>query len=188
MASYASVAEFREYMDQVASGAATDARIQRILDRASAIIDIETRTTFGAAAVGTQVVYGDGTIYLEPPVFVAGSVTAITAPSGYTIPDYIERDGLILIVDSSGMLSDPLWQVWERGVPYTVAATFGYASIPPVVAECCLQIAVRLWRGKDAGFSDVVGVDGGGAVGYNGAYSALVKRLLVQLRPSVGAW
>lgn len=201
--SYATVAQLRANLGQIKIGSDQDTLLQQKLDAATAVIETELGFSFATSAVGTQVVYGDGTDFLEPPAFVAGSVTAVTAPDGYTVPDYTVIDG-VLIVTRNGLLGplygsqslanrfyDP-YGGWLRGVPYTVAATFGYASPPADIVECCLELAVRMWRARDAGFSDVVGVDGAGGVGYNGKYPALVKAILENYkadRPSGrGVW
>lgn len=192
---YATVAEFREYMEQVKSEVSvpgTDAKIQKVLNRATKIIDTVLGYSFTLAGEpGEQVVYGNDTDYLTPPVYVAGSVALVEAPDGYTVPDYIEQDGM-LIVERSGVLGSPYVRPglygggpahpypggWLAGVPYTITAEYGYEAIPDDIVEACLETAVRIWRSKDAGFSDVVGVEGGGAVGYNRAFSNLVREIL----------
>lgn len=171
---YASVAELREYLDQVPSGAPVDARLQSVLNRASAIIDREIGFSFGTAAATTRTVYGDGTDYLRPPAFVSGSVTAVTTLSGYTVPGYVEREGFLVVTyaDTLGPYRGVTALVgrgapvggWLFGVPYAVAATFGYSSTPPDIVEACLEIAVDLWRFKDAGSIKSVGVEGAGVV------------------------
>lgn len=200
--SYATVAHLRaELKNQVTVGAATDAELQRKLDAATAIIDSEIGFSIVVAnAPSTQIVLGDGTIYLQPSRFVPGSVTAVSSSASVTIPDYIEQDGSLVVADASGAVPlqwDSLQRIygtleslrWQPGVPYTVHATFGYAAIPADLQEACLQIAVRMWRGRDAGYSDVVGVEGSGAVGYNGALPAMVKRILATYRQtSWGVW
>lgn len=159
---------------------ANDAKIQKVLDRATQIID--TLLGFGftlSGAAGTQIVYGDGTDYLEPPAFVSGSVTAVTAPTGYTVPSYVVKDGVLIITRDSligplygsealaGRLYHPLGG-WLEGVPWTVAATFGYSAYPTDIVEACLEIAVDLWRFKDAGSIKMVGVEGAGVVSGKG--------------------
>ena len=200
---YATVAQLRANLGQIKVSADNDSLLQEKLDAATQIINTDLGFSFGTAAAGSQVVYGDGTDFLEPPAFVAGSITAVTAPDGYTVPDYTAIDG-VLIVTRSGLLG-PLYGAqslsarfydpyggWLRGVPYTVAATFGYSTVPADIVECCVQLAVRLWRARDAGFSHVVGVGAPGAVGYNGKYPALVKAILENYkadRPSGrGVW
>lgn len=190
--SYATVEQLRTYLKQVPSSQASDELLQAVLDRATAIIDGELGMHFGTAAAGTFTVYGDGTGYLAPPAFVAGSVTLVSSPSGVPVPDYVERDGLLVVTDGSGLIQtdahrgSPFWG-WASGVPYVVSATFGYATVPADIVEACLEIAVRIWRARDAGFSDVVGVEGSGAVGYNGALPNLVKRILDNYRESGSA-
>lgn len=155
---------------------ANDAKIQRVLDRATAIIDLYLGSSFTLSTIaGTRIVYGDGTDYLEPPAFVSGSVTAVTAPTGYTIPTYTVIDGVLIITRDSllgplygsealaGRLYTPLGG-WLAGVPWTVAATYGYSTYPTDIVEACLEIAVDLWRFKDAGSIKSVGVEGAGIV------------------------
>jgi hypothetical protein len=200
---YATVEQMRAYLKQAGLTAANDELFEDILERATAIIDGELGYSFDTAGVGTEVVYGDGTDFLVPSAFVAGSVTGVTAPSGYTVPDYTVRDGHLIVtrdgVVGSWYAREGLWAYqlaypyrggWEPGVPYTVAATFGHSAVPADIVEATLEVAIRIWRAKDAGFSDVVGVEGGGAVGYNGALPAMVKRILDNHRRDdrAGVW
>lgn len=181
---------------------ALDALLQRILDRATAMIDTYLGFSFTlSGAAGTQIVYGDGTDYLEPPAFVAGSVTAVTVPTGYTAPSYTVQNGVLIVTRDSllgtlygsealaGRLYSPLGG-WLSGVPYTVAATYGYSAIPVDIVEACLEIAVDLWRFKDSGSIKAVGVEGAGMVSGKGlpatAKAILDARLLRESYP--GAW
>lgn len=190
--SYATVDDFRQELgNQVGSATANDTVIQRKLNMATALIDAELSFSFGDAAVGTQTVYGDGTPYLMIPTYVAGSITAVTSISGLSVPDYIERDGMLIVVDADGVIPGTYRPyagdlVWQEGIPYTVAATFGYADVPADIIEACLQIAIRAWHAKDSGFSDAVQVVGSDAVGYNGAIPNLVKRILDNYREKTG--
>lgn len=189
--SLATVTHFRDYMDQIPASAATDTKIQAVLDRASTIIEGEVGITFTVpAAASTRTVYGDGTDYLVLPRFVtvSGTVTAVTSLSGVSIPTYVEQAGA-LVVTRDGVIGQPSggsylitgyspYGGWSAGIPYTIAASYGFAAVPADIIECCLELSVRIWRAKDAGFSDVVGVEGGGAVGYSGTYPKLVKQIL----------
>ena len=49
---------------------------------------------------------------------------------------------------------------------YRVTAIWGYGPTPPdSIVELCLEIAVNIWRSRDkGGFSEVVGVEGSGAI------------------------
>lgn len=179
---------------------ARDALLQKVLNRATRIIRTVIGYDFASATVGSDVVYGDGTIYLVPSAFVDGSVTLVTTISGLSVPDYIEQDGMLIVVDADGVIPDrgiyDAWRNafipygWREGVPYTVAATYGYSTVPDDVVECCLEVAARIWRGGGSGFSDAIGVEGGGAVGYNGAFPKLVREILNEYieKTSLGVW
>lgn len=192
--SYASTAEFRQLMDQVPAGGTEDALIQLCLDAATKICDTEIGHPWAAGAPGTAVVYGDGTTVLTPPAFVAGSVTLVTAPSAYSVPAYAEVNGRLNTVDSAGVIYAPYyppffyssWRApaaWLPGVPYTVSATYGWGAAPADIKQACLEIAVAIYRGRDAGYSDVVGTAGsGGEVAYVGKYSKRADATLKRYR------
>jgi hypothetical protein len=208
------------YLDQFTTdtddpNASKDTLLQSCLDRASAIIDRELGFTLAAAAVGTQVVYGDGGTILEPPLFVAGSVTSVTAPSGYTVPSYTAVEGALIVVNSSGVATsllnpglptgpyyayNPFYftdfntiTTWGQGVPFTVAATFGAGAGDLLVAEqMCLEIAVNLYKYRDAGGSTVVGTDNAVVV-VKTQFSPLVQRMIDRIQGAsvgqrVGVW
>lgn len=194
----------------IAVAAAKDRVLQRALDDATQIIDTLLGAPRGASpgslfptagSPSTRVVYGDGTDYLLPPAFVAGSVTTVTAPTGYTVPAYTVIDGVLIVTRDglmgplfgsealTGRLYTPLGG-WLAGVPYTVAATFGYSATPDDIKEACLEIAVDLYRFRDAGSIKMVGVEGAGVVSGKGlpptAKIILDKRLADASFP--GAW
>jgi hypothetical protein len=197
---YATLAQLKAYLNQITDDS-QDALLEDVLDRATAIIDTVVGYSFAPAASGERVVYGNGTDYLIPPQFVAGTVESVATITGYTVPDYIEQAGALVVTresltgaayHSQSLSGAPygLTGGWLAGVPYTVTADFGVAATVPLdIQECCLQLAVRIWRAKDAGFSDVVGVEGSGDVGYNGALPALVKKILTTYATSSpGVW
>jgi hypothetical protein len=174
---YATLAQLKAYLNQITDDS-QDALLEDVLDRATAIIDTVVGYSFAPAASGERVVYGNG-----------------------TEPDYIEQAGALVVTresltgaayHSQSLSGAPygLTGGWLAGVPYTVTADFGVAATVPLdIQECCLQLAVRIWRAKDAGFSDVVGVEGSGDVGYNGALPALVKKILTTYATSSpGVW
>ncbi len=211
---YASLDELKAYLPQLAGSTNHDATLQSILDRVSSLLDLELASAgvvFGTPAVGTRTIYGDGTSYLQPPVFVAGSVTGVTTLAGYAVPDYIEEDGYLIVVDEEGRKRTSLYPTpfyvhpdygeyrWVKGMPYTVAATFGAGAMPAIVStaltEACLELTVRTWRAKDAGFSDVIGVEGDGTVAIDRSYPLVVKKVLDLIKgvhaapPSgIGVW
>jgi hypothetical protein len=188
--SYASTAEFRKLMDQVPAGATEDTLIQLCLDAATQIIDTEIGHTWAAGVVGTAVVYGDDTAVLIPPAFVPGSVTLVSAPAAYSVPSYVETSGRLVTVDSGGVLQSPFYRngwrypySWQAGVPYTVSASYGWGAAPADIKQACLEIAVAIYRGRDAGYSDVVGTAGsGGEVAYVGKWSKRADATLKRYR------
>lgn len=169
---YASVADLREYLIQAKLDVPTTNTMQSILDRASAFVDGEIGHSWFTTAAGTCTIYGDGTSYLQLPIdYVAGSVTAVTTITGYTVPSYAEVDRMLIVLDSVGRVFTPanrwcypLDQGWHRGIPYTVTATFGYGDVPLDLVQVVLEIAGAIWKEKDSGFATVIGTEGGGAV------------------------
>jgi hypothetical protein len=178
----------------VAIEPATDDVLQAVLDRATQVLDTAIGYSFTLSASASQVVYGDGTAYLVPTACL--TVSGVTAPTGYDIPDYVLRDGMLILTDSAGVLVPEAYAgrspvpAWREGVPYTVAGTFGYAAVPDDIVEACLEVAARIWRGRSSGFSDVIGVEGGGAVGYEKAFPAMVRHTIGRYRAKryPGVW
>lgn len=158
-----------------ASGAtiapATDALLQKVLDRATGIVRGAMRSlladpTFDWAAYGaasTKIVRGTIGEYLTLPSHQAGSVTLVeqvasTNPTSYsTIADEWLQEG-------DGRLYRPgRWWPSDR---YRVTAVWGYGpDVPEQAVEVVLELAVNIWRSRDkGGFSEVVGAEGGGAI------------------------
>lgn len=204
MASYASLTQLKAYFTQIRDGAnPPDADLQAVLDRAAALINLELgiTTNLAAAASAPQVVYGDGTSWLRPPLHVAGSITAVTAPTGYSVPLYAQSGGRLIVKDSSGLLAPSGsyiagfgWatpSIWTRGIPYTVTASYGAsADVMTALTEANLEMAVALWNFKDAGGFRAVGNDQAVQI-VRDAYAPVVKRvldLIDQQRNGVGGF
>jgi hypothetical protein len=177
----------------VSAAPANDALLGRVLDRASAIVDQIVGFSFGEAASGVRTFYGDGTDYLQLAPYVAGTLATVAGPTGLSLPTYAEIDGMLVATTVEGVLVDrrpggilggarAVAPTWRNGAPYQVTADWGYDGVPADIVEACLEIAVRIWRGRDAGFSNVIGVEGGGAVGYEKALPPLVKEILLGYR------
>lgn len=188
---------------------AQDVLLQACIDDAQAITDGELGFTLTAAALGTQIAYGDGTAYLTPPPHTAGSVTEVTAPDGYTVPDYIQQNGILVTTDPNGFMyprypSSPTWWSWQAspfiassglwaaGVPYTVSATYGAAAADLlVVRRITLELAVQLYKFRDAGGSTVIGTEAA-VINVKNTFSPLVKGAIERLKqkyaPSIGVW
>lgn len=174
---YATIAQLRGatgYLNQLTdTDTDRDTILSAILARAEGFVNayLGTRTSLAAAASSSAVVYGNDLQTLILPAYTAGSVTLVSAPSGYTVPDYIEQDGALVITDSSGIVVQPYRAglaysygssvVWQYGVPYTVSATYGWATDDlAVLAEATLQTSVQLWRYRDTGGSETIGAEG----------------------------
>lgn len=215
-ATYATIANLRGVVGVLDQATATDVNrdviMQACLDDAQAILDGEMGFTLVAAAATTKVVYGDGTAYLTPPPHTAGSVTLVVGPTGYTVPAYVQQNGILVTTDASGLLYLPpgysfawsayAWSaynpfassagVWARGVPYTVSATYGAAAADLlVVRRITLELAVQLYRFRDAGGSTVISTEAA-IVTVKNAFSPVVRGAIERLKqkyaPSVGVW
>lgn len=185
---YLTVAELKTYyLEQLNETAEHDGALRHYLDAATAMIDTELGFSFSASDVGAEVVYGDGTTILTPPAFTLGT-TVVTAPSGYSVPTYVEYGDSLWVADSSDVLVRPYpprlsyegWygHVWATGVPYTVAATFTYGDVPDDVKHVCGEITVQLWRRRDSGGTEVLGVEGASAVTIRNSLSPLSRAVL----------
>ena len=133
----------------------------RMFDRACGVPD-EWFNPVAIPVATMKTIYGDGSNYLRLPPYIPGSLsTSLTLPEGYTAPDFIERDGYLL-VHSSGVLSTsvgsyygawpynfPVWQGWYVGVPITVSAIWGYYETPADVKMAVIEMVLNLWRESD---------------------------------------
>lgn len=171
MGQYATAVQFRAFAFQ--SQGADDAKYDALLLRASRLFDRACETEddhFAAAAqnASARTFYGDGSTYLRLDPYVAGSLTTVTMPSGYEVPDRVElgRDGSFYLVRTfnedgtlytdRSLLSRPGWLV---GVPVTVTARWGYAAVPDDVVHVTIQKAIHLWRTNDPSFQKTADVD-----------------------------
>lgn len=183
--SYATVAQFRAMLTQVPAGAATDALIETYLDRATAMIDGElgfSFAAFGAAATDKdfRLTRADDTLYL--PAYSPGSITHVYEVSAkgttYETTDEVlstEYD----VLDNYALYR---YEGWPAGW-YRVTAIWGYGEAPADIQQVCLEKAVNLFIGAQGGqFSDIVGVEGAGAVGYNRAWTNSQRSVLMQTR------
>ncbi len=183
MSSYATVAQLSQYLKQTSLTAENFDLFQTVLDRATAIVDealgfAAVGGAFGAfstgtGAISTEDVRAEGSEWLILPAHQQASVSAVsevyskgsTSETTHTVTDWVEEarpvSPIARLYRGGG---------WGDGAWYRVSAVWGFGPAPASIAEVTLEIAVNLWRSKDAGrFSAVVGVEGGGAVGYEKA-------------------
>jgi hypothetical protein len=173
---YATTAQLQAYLDQVTASTEETERMADILTRATGIVRSAIRNglrdqTFDfdestPAATARTVNAGYGP-YMTLPPHIIGSVTAVVDSLGATVSssDYTEQahaphyGALLLSGDPWSTTSPTLW-----GGRYTVTARWGYGPVPAEIEELCLEIAVDIWRKKDAGFFPEIGTAGEGAI------------------------
>lgn len=125
-------------------------------------------TENGADVIATErVFYGDGSSFLKLDPFVPGTLDPdIAVPAGHTAPDFIERDGY-LVLSSSGSLTHrfapfpSFWRGggWFTGLPITVTAKWGYEATPADVKHAVIELAANLWRETDPALVKLTDID-----------------------------
>lgn len=186
MASYASVTQLREYLGQVATNSTEDGKLQAILERATAIVGHALGFSFAeySAAASNRDVQSIGGTYLELPAYQAGSITFIksissrgaTDESVETITDWLAEETFrpYQVYRGSG---------WTDGTWYRVTAKWGYGPAPADIVEVTLEVAINIWRGKDASFGQPdIGVQGGGGVSFNRALTWAQRAIIDNVR------
>lgn len=176
--SYGTLADLRAYLSQVPAGTTEDALLADVLDRATAVVDTVLGYSYASyPAASSQKVRGAGGPYLIIPPHQLGTVSAVSL-NGDAVTDYTElAGGTLYRVSSLGYPRD--WYTYY----YDVTAVYGYGAAPTAVVEVTLELAVSIWKAKDAAsFTDVVGVDGGGAVGYQRALTDRQRMILTAER------
>jgi hypothetical protein len=176
---YGTVAQLREMLPQVPDTTANDALLATFLDRATELVEGQLGLVFAAypATATARRFNARGGAYLRLPYYLAGSLTELR----YVYADL--SDAEIASTDYEIEADDhtALWRPggWTPG-RYEATAKWGYGPAPAAIVQVTLEIAVNLWRGRDRGmFSDVVGVEGGGAVGYQRALTNQ-QRMVIQ--------
>lgn len=184
--SYATITQLREYLGQVKTGTTNDALLASILERANAIVDAALGfnfSEFGATATDIDI-RSEGGEYLYPPAYLAVTLTAIKA------------------VYSRGAASESTevitnWKADERIKPYVIyrgdgwtnkqwyrlTAKWGYGPAPASIIEVELEVAVNIWRAKDASFGQSeLGAAGQGSVGFNRALTWAQRSIIDAVR------
>lgn len=185
-------ADIKLYLDQIA-GAPTSvidpALLTTVCNRAEAIVVRALGFSFQDYAditPDTREAYGTGTPWLSIQPHQQGSVTAVmydgtSSPVGAIWTE--DSDGNLYITGSAPFGGYGFWghdRNWARA-RYMVTATYGYGTAPDDIKEVALELAINILKERDKGmFSDVVGVEGGGAVavGYKGAFTARQKYII----------
>ena len=144
-----------------------DAELDALIEQASRFFDLECgvepehfEPATGAASARTF--YGDGTGFLRLDPFVPGTLSAtITMPDGYTVPEYVERNGY-LVRSSTTVLINTRYSAdpWPIGVPITVTAEWGYEATPADVKMAVIELVLNLWRETDPVNVKLVNLEG----------------------------
>jgi hypothetical protein len=141
--------------------ALSDDELDALIEQASRFFDLECGVEpgyFEAAGdtATSKIIYGNGTNYLWLPPYVTGSLnTAITLPEGYTVPDFVEQNGFLVLTTSTGVLPPlqhfyrSVWSGWPSGVAVTVSARWGFATTPADVKMAVIELIINLWRETD---------------------------------------
>lgn len=168
----------REYLKQAATDDATTLILDHMRGRAYSIINENLGFTFAAypGSATPKVVYGQGGSNLYLPAHQAASVTTVADEGGGSITGWTQDDDGSLHLTTTFPPSIDRPPMWRAGARYTVTAKWGYGPAPESIVELELELTVNIFRERDkAAFSDVVGVEGGGAVAV-GYQRALTNR------------
>jgi hypothetical protein len=145
-------------VQKATAAAIPDGELNELIEMASRYFDllcgVEPEYFEAAGATATaRTFYGNGTNFLKLDRYVPGSLNAtLTYPEGYTALDYVERDGYLVITDSTGVLSSrslTYCNGWYCGVPIVVTAKWGFEATPADVKLAVIEMVANLWRELD---------------------------------------
>lgn len=158
IASYAIASDLQSYgdkLDQVPDDLANQLCLQ-----ASRAFDLEAQVEPGFFLAGSgspsdKVFYGNGSEVLALDPFVAGTITNVTVPTGYTVPEYNVRGNYLYVKLSSRFYGE--WsgregaykRGWAYDIPVTITAQWGLSEVPPDVFGAVLDTAVFWYRSRD---------------------------------------
>jgi hypothetical protein len=181
---YGTVLQLRDMLPQVAAGVATDALLTTLLERATDIVDLALGFSFAAGgAAAAKDIRAIGGQYLELPGYTVATIASVyevdaKGSSSETTEAVAATEYDIL--DDGRLYKD---DGWDTGGWYRITASWGWGAAPVSIVQVTLEVAVNLWRGRDRGmFSDVIGVEGGGAVGYQRALTNQQRMIIDGVR------
>ena len=186
--SYATVAQLRQYLPQVKADPDPPAPqpvsdlLQSILDRANSIVNEALGFAFGdyGAASEQDIEAVHGGRWLEIPYHEAASVATVEWVSGRGTASEVTDvvDGWL--EESDGRLYRDAG--WSRGW-YRIEAKWGYGPAPASIVEVEIEVAVNIWRGRDASmWQSDIGAEGAGAVSYNRALTWAQRSIIDAVR------
>lgn len=179
---YATVDELRKLLKQVPDTAEYNAELAGVLDVATLVIAAYMDFTFAGYTDGTtqDVLCRATSFWLELPVHRAGSITAVSEIAGR----FASSETTVALTDWGAETAEGDRRLyrevkWLAGVWYRVTGDWGYGAVPDDVKRVCMEVAVNLWGGNDRRmFTDVIGVEGGGAVAYQRALTNIQRMTL----------
>jgi hypothetical protein len=177
MAAIITAGDIYAYMaPQLAPSATLNLLLADIAARASGVVNGELYPiTFGPYPdeATQELVFSDGTAFLEIPAYQAGTLTEIRAGAddGDIVPttDYTVRGQLIRLVNYYGYTgfypNHPyVTPGWGRG-PYYVTAKWGYGPAPDEVVQVALEVAINIYQTRESGgLREAASVEGGAVV------------------------
>ena len=191
---YATVAQLREYLDQVQNSTAKDDLLTNILARATSVIDGALGFSFAGYTTGQRRVRSEnGPLLLLPP-HELGSVTEVADLSSNVVDagyyEQTEGGNLKLLMDVVFPAPVP-WDSYTR-VSWTtkwgygdflITANWGYGPAPESIVQLCLELAVNTWRSKDKGlFTESIGVETGGSIRYVGGLNKIQQQIIKDVK------
>lgn len=170
MADYATLAQVKNRFLPNSYVVGDDTALGEEITAASRLIDsyLKVEDSFFGVAAGTassRTVYGRGGDTLRLPPFVGTILAAdLTVPSGYTKPVFTVVDGWFTIaapltlglVVGNAPEYNPFLYSWLLNIPYTISARWGWIATPADITESCIQIVVRIFRGRDDAYAGVI--------------------------------
>jgi len=181
---YASVAQLREYLKDLPASDETDDLLEAILERATALVDGELGFAFAAygyTASEIDVYSGAGGKWLYLPAYQSGSLGDVALVSSRGTDDEDTEAETEFVQESRYRLYRDVG--WLPRRYYRVSAVWGYGEAPEAIVEVTLQVAVNIWRGRDAmQWSSSVGAEGGGAVSYQRALSWAQRSIIERVK------
>ena len=191
MADYVSASDIKDAGVLQITGSDYDARLAKIVTRASRIVDRHCRRendAFAASASATRYFYGNAKAeqWIDEAVSVSEVEISDDNGNSYTAlvaTDYDKLDGLdydktpirLLRMNPNGNYAK--FPGGRKAIKVT--GVWGYSdTAPEEVAEAALIIATRLFKRGQAGFGDVVGAPELGEVRYAKAYAPEAFKIL----------
>lgn len=189
-----------------------NAAIPRICEQIDLYVGVPTgyfNAVASSVAVSSRLFYGSDAHRLRIEPYHAGTITgSISAPSGITVPSYVEvrpdngrlRAGggkvefFLEVVNSAGHKQGGYqWgnrdstsgaTEWVEGCPYTITARWGWAATPEAIKQAAIETLIAMHRGKDQAFMKVVNLETNTVVN-NDPLPPRAKQILDSLRARV---